>query len=168
MEYINLGSFFPRGYDVDGKLMLVFIGKAYVKGQFDVGDLKMCVLYWCERLFRENDFDQISVVFDMQKCGLSNMDMDFSRFIIDIFKNYYPNSLNYILIYEMPWILNAAFKIIKQLLPQKSASRMKFIYPKNIREFMPEQHMLTIWGGPDDYVFKFVEENSKKVSFVKE
>ena len=32
--------------------------------------------------------------------------MDYTRYIINIFKYYYPNSLNYILVFDMPWILN--------------------------------------------------------------
>lgn len=163
-DYVDLGSIFPYNHDIDGKTILVFIGKTYVHGKFDVSELKKCVLYWCERLQRENDYGKITVFFDMQACGLSNMDMDFSKFIVDTFKNYYPNAINYILIYEMPWILNAGFKIIKQLLPRKTVARMKFIYQKDIREYVPEAKMLKIWGGPVDLTYKFEDENQKRVS----
>lgn len=49
--------------------------------------------------------DQITAFFDMADSGMSNMDLDYTRYIITLFKQYYPNSLNYILVYELPWVL---------------------------------------------------------------
>lgn len=42
----------------------------------------------------------------MADTGMSNMDMDFIKYLIGLFKMYYPDFLNYILVFEMPWILN--------------------------------------------------------------
>lgn len=42
----------------------------------------------------------------MEGCGLANMDLEFTKYLIGLFKQYYPYSLNYILIFEMAWILN--------------------------------------------------------------
>jgi len=33
------------------------------------------------------------------------MDMDFIRYLITLLKEYYPYLINYLLIYEMPWLL---------------------------------------------------------------
>ena len=58
----------------------------------------------------------------MSQCGLSNMDMDFIKFLITCFKCYYPSMLGeeteclycigmllffigWLLVFEMPWIL---------------------------------------------------------------
>ncbi len=37
------------------------------------------------------------------------MDMELIQYMIQVFKDYYPWSLNYILVYEMPWVLNGKF-----------------------------------------------------------
>ena len=42
----------------------------------------------------------------MRDTGMKNMDMDFIQYMIDLFKNYYPWILNYILVFEMPWLLS--------------------------------------------------------------
>ena len=34
------------------------------------------------------------------------MDMEFVQFIIGTLKEFYPDPLNYILVLEMPWVLN--------------------------------------------------------------
>ena len=55
---------------------------------------------------RENNGDQLTLVFDCAGCGLKNMDMELIQYMITVFKDYYPWSLNYILVFEMPWVLN--------------------------------------------------------------
>ena len=45
------------------------------------------------------------MVFDMNGAGLAQMDMDLVRFIVNAFKIYYPNLLSWLLIYNMPWVL---------------------------------------------------------------
>ena len=61
------------------------------------------------------------MIFNMSQCGLSNMDMDFIKFLITCFKCYYPSMLGetqiidclrtycidigWLLVFEMPWIL---------------------------------------------------------------
>lgn len=56
--------------------------------------------------FREENGKGITIFFDLEGCGLSNLDLDLTRYLISLFKQYYPHFLNYILIYEMAWILN--------------------------------------------------------------
>ena len=38
------------------------------------------------------------------------MDMEFVQFIIGTIKDFYPDPLNYILVLEMPWVLNGNTK----------------------------------------------------------
>lgn len=103
--------------------------------------------------------EQITILFDMEDTGMSNMDLDYTRYIINLFKLYYPNSLNHILIYELPWVLTATFKIIKGLLPPKAVAALHFVNKKNLKEFISPDQQLRCWGGTDDYTFKFVPQN---------
>ncbi len=133
LEYLKDGSLFPYGCDKDDKVMLVFKCKYHVKGQKNFEDLKRCLIYWFERLeryvllwyhkissinfiilsiyffHRETNGDQITIFFDMMETGLGNMDMEFTKYLISLNKLYYPSFLNYILIYEMPWVLNGTY-----------------------------------------------------------
>jgi len=107
-------------------------------------------------IFREENGNQISIFFDMSESGLSNLDMEFTKYLIGLFKSYYPNFLNYIIILEMPWVLNAAFKIIKSWLPAKAIPRIKFVNKSNLKDYVDPNDILKCWGGNNDYTFKFV------------
>lgn len=178
MEYLLSSTFYLRGRDMDGKLILMFNCSLHTRGSKNADDLKRCLVYWIERGFRESKNDKLTMIFDMLDTGLSNIDMEFTKTIINTFKLYYPNSLNWILVYEMPWIMNgkqnlsesfrklsnsfhfpATFQIIKKLLPKRAVDVLKFISAKNVRQYIDEENMPVSWGGKDDYVYSFVTEH---------
>ena len=45
------------------------------------------------------------MIFDMTGSGLAQMDMELMRFIVSCFKLYFPDLLGFLLVYNMPWIL---------------------------------------------------------------
>lgn len=107
--------------------------------------------------FREGN-EQITLFFDMSETGLSNMDMEFTKYLINLFKYYYPNYLNYIIVLELPWVLNAALKIIKTWLPAKAVPKIKQVNKNALKEFVDSNVALRCWGGTNDYTFTFVPE----------
>lgn len=176
IDYVQEGIFFPRGRDVDGCLVLIFKAKMHVKGQRDNEELKRILIYWFDRVEREEGGKKISMFFDMDGSGLANMDMELVRYLISLFKLYYPDMLNYIIIYHMPWVLSAAFKIVKTLLPAEAVEKMRFVAKENLKDVIAPEQALKCWGGKDDYVFEFISENkgnaehatSKKVTFAEQ
>uniref|UniRef100_A0A224XF82 Putative phosphatidylinositol transfer protein pdr16 n=1 Tax=Panstrongylus lignarius TaxID=156445 RepID=A0A224XF82_9HEMI len=174
-EYLEEGSIFVHSRDKDGKSLFIFRCCKHVKGQKDFEELKKCVVYWMERVERHDKGDQITIFFDMTDTGLANMDMDYTKYLINLCKQYYPHFLNYILIFEMPWVLNAAFKIIKTWLPTKAVQKIKFVNKNTLKDYVDSAHALKSWGGLDNFEFSFhsessgeyskTEENKKKVHF---
>lgn len=58
---------------------------------------------------REENYGTISVFFDLAGTGLKNLDLDYTKQIVHLLKCYYPNNLNYIFVYELPWILTGKY-----------------------------------------------------------
>ncbi|XP_031828053.1 motile sperm domain-containing protein 2 [Nomia melanderi] len=163
-DYLEDGLCFIHGKDKDGKSMFVIKYKLYTKKSKDFEDLQKVVVYWFERLERYTNGNQISLFFDMIDTGISNLvDTRFIEYLISLCKNYYPNFLNYIIIFEMPWMLNTTFKIIKSWLPPKAIPKIKLIQRSNIQEFVDPNDILISWGGSNDYTFKFVSEAQSNI-----
>lgn len=106
MDYLTNSNVYLHGRDLDGKLILMFNCRAHTRGCKKYEDLKRCLVYWIERGLRETKNDKLTVIFDMLETGLGNVDMEYTKIIINTLKSYYPNSLNWILVYEMPWIMS--------------------------------------------------------------
>ncbi|CAH2083380.1 unnamed protein product [Euphydryas editha] len=174
MEYVHEGIFFPHGRDIDGCLLLIIKSKKHVKGVKEFEELKKIIIYWFDRIEREENGNKVTLFFDLDGCGLSNVDMDLTNYLISLFKSFYPNFLNYIIIYQMPWVMSAAFKIIKSLLPARAVEKMKFVNKDTLKSFVTPENALECWGGTDNYEFEFVSENRsaehtpKKVTFAEQ
>ncbi|XP_076271654.1 motile sperm domain-containing protein 2-like isoform X1 [Rhynchophorus ferrugineus] len=162
MDLIIKGCFFTYGKDIMGSTLLVFRGKLY-KGSINQDELRKCVIYWMERAERLTEGEPITLFFDMDGCGLSNIDMDLMKYLIGLFKEYYPFFLNLIIIFEMPWILSAAFKVIKSWLPEEAIEKIKFVTKKDINTVVPSEDILKSWGGNNPYVFNFIPEKKPAV-----
>lgn len=105
-EYLNDGLIFCHNHDIDGKPLLILTTRQHTRGSKDLNEVLRVLIYWIERIHRETDMDQITLFFDMNGTGLFNMDLEFVERMIEPFKLYYPNALNYILVFEMAWVLN--------------------------------------------------------------
>ncbi|EDW50635.1 motile sperm domain-containing protein 2 isoform X1 [Drosophila sechellia] len=162
-EYLKEGSVFVHSNDVDGKPLLIFRVKLHSKSK-NLDELIRIVVYWVERTQREQHLTQLTIFFDMAGTGLATMDLDFVKRIVETFKQYYPNTLNYILVFELAWVLNAAFKVIKALLPPKAVEILKMISKKDINQYITKDNCLASWGGEDNYEFSFVPEAKKVIS----
>ncbi|XP_063844950.1 motile sperm domain-containing protein 2-like [Scylla paramamosain] len=157
-EFFDKGALFIHNRDKDGCKMLIFSVRLHQKGTLDMDQLKRFLIYWLERLEREEKGEWITVFFDMCDTGMKNMDMEFIQYMINLFKSYYPWVLNYIIVFEMPWLLNAMWKIIKTWLPPKSIQKIKFVDKKSVGEYVAPDQCLTGWGGTDSYQYHFEPE----------
>ena len=69
----------------------------------------LCLLFTYQYLnvaCREEKGKRITMFFDMGNAGLSNVDIPFISYLISLFKLYYPDLLNAIVVFELPFIMN--------------------------------------------------------------
>ncbi|XP_045783308.1 motile sperm domain-containing protein 2-like [Maniola jurtina] len=175
IDYLKEGVFFPHGRDIDSCLLFIMKAKLYVKSQKDIEEVKKVIIYWLERIEREEDGKKITLFFDMDGCGLNNMDIEIIMYMVTLLKNYYPNMINYVIVFQLPWMLTAGFKIVKGILPAAAVERLRMVSKDKLKDLVAPEQALVSWGGKDNYVFKFAPENRvnidkqlKHVSFSEE
>ncbi|KAF2353202.1 CRAL-TRIO lipid binding domain [Trinorchestia longiramus] len=152
------GSIFPHNRDIDGCKLLVISVRKYEKRLFDFIDVKRILSYWLDRLEREEYGRKVTVLFDLSETGSENVDFQFVRHLIKVFKFYHPWMLSKVILYDMPWIIQSLWKIIYSWLPTSSAEKIRFADQKTITEFIERDQLLQRWGGTDDYEYRFTEE----------
>ncbi|XP_068627111.1 motile sperm domain-containing protein 2-like [Battus philenor] len=167
-DYISDGVFFPHGRDIDGCRIFIMKWKHHVKSQKNTEDMKKVVIYWLDRLEKEEEGKPLTMFFDLEGCGINNIDIDLVIYMVTLLKNYYPKFVNYIIIYQMPWMLTAGYKLVKGILPGRTVDKLRIIGKDKIKDYVPLDQALKSWGGNNDYIFKFVPEKSnagKRVTF---
>ncbi|ALC44128.1 CG32407, partial [Drosophila busckii] len=154
-EYLHDGEIYVHNQDMDSCPLLIVNFSKHSKSKSQ-DDLLRIVVYWVERMQREKYLQKVTLFMDMTGAGLSNLDVDFIKAIINVFETKYPNAPNWIIVHELPFLLNAAFKIVKGFMPPEALEILRVTTKKDIGEYVDQDNCLKIWGGNDDYSFKFV------------
>jgi len=158
LQIVCSGSMFPCSKDKDDKPMFIFKAKNTVKGTYKSEDMQKVLVYWFDRLEKQTKGDKFSIFFEMTGAGISNFDLEFVQYLIGLFRDYYPDLVNYIIVFEMSWILNAAWKIVKNMMPSKAVSFVKFVGRSDLKDLVPPSEQLVEWGGEKSYHFVFEPE----------
>jgi len=154
-EFFELGSVFVRNEDINCNPILHFVVKLHKKNQYPHQQVCKFIAFHFERLYKFNVDDPIVILFDMYEAGYANLDMDFIKFVVNCLKTYYPGLIDYMVIFQMPFIFNAAWKIIKNWLPPESVKLIKFVDKKSIKEFIQESQLFVHMGGTDNYKYVY-------------
>ncbi|XP_030642029.1 motile sperm domain-containing protein 2 [Chanos chanos] len=149
------GAVYLHGYDKEGNKLFWFKVKMHVKDPKTVLDKKKYVAFWLERYAKREPGMPLTVVFDMSDSGISNIDMDFVKYVINCFKVYYPKFLSKMILYEMPWIMNAAWKIVKTWLGPEAISKLKFVSKNEVQTYIGPENLPPHMGGTDEFKYSY-------------
>ncbi|XP_037085299.1 motile sperm domain-containing protein 2-like [Pollicipes pollicipes] len=153
------GVMCTHGQDKKGCRIAIFNARFHERvsgARFE--DVKKFLVFWIEKVDREEKGKRISLFFDMGNAGMSNVDIPFISYLVNLFKFYYPDMLNNIMVFELPFIMTAAWKIVKNMLPAKSHQLIKFVSKKDANTLVPAECLLTRWGGEDSWAYSFDPE----------
>lgn len=138
-ELLNTGALFVRDEkDLSGFKMLVLCVRKHFKNAESSEEFNKFIVSLLEDIRKDDATQRTTLVFDCSGAGLSNVDMDMIKFLINIFQNYYPYMLGKILVYDLPWILNPVFSIVKALLPAPAAKILMTVNRSSIGEHMAD------------------------------
>ncbi|KAL0963615.1 hypothetical protein UPYG_G00308640 [Umbra pygmaea] len=149
------GAVFLHGYDKEGNKLFWFKVKLHTKDAKTIMDKKKYVAFWLERYAKREPGMPLTVVFDMADSGIGNIDMDFVKYIINCFKVYYPRFLSKMIIVDMPWIMTAAWRIVKTWLGPEAISKLKFVSRTDLQTFIGTEYLPPHMGGTDPFKYSY-------------
>ncbi|KAM9709413.1 motile sperm domain-containing protein 2 [Menidia menidia] len=149
------GAVYLHGYDKEGNKLFWFKVKLHIKDAKTTVDKKKYIAFWLERYAKKEPGMPLTVVFDMSESGLSNIDMDFVKYVINCFKVYYPKFLSKMIIVDMPWIMNAAWKIVKSWLGPEAISKLKFASKSEVQSYIDPEYLPPHMGGTDPFKYSY-------------
>ncbi|XP_077392044.1 motile sperm domain-containing protein 2 isoform X1 [Festucalex cinctus] len=149
------GAVFLHGFDKEGNKLFWFKVKLHIKDAKTIIDKKKYVAFWLERNVKKEPGMPLTVIFDMSESGLTNIDMDFVKYVINCFKVYYPKLLSKMIIVEMPWIMNAAWKIVKTWLGPEAISKLKFASRSELQSYIDPEYLPPHMGGMDPFKYSY-------------
>uniref|UniRef100_A0A8C7Q029 Motile sperm domain containing 2 n=1 Tax=Oncorhynchus mykiss TaxID=8022 RepID=A0A8C7Q029_ONCMY len=150
------GAVFLHGYDKEGNKLFWFKVKLHTKDAKTSMDKKKYVAFWLERYAKREPGMPLTVVFDMADSGISNIDMDFVKYVINCFKVYYPKFLCKYIKFETIWSsFTAAWKIVRTWLGPEAISKLKFASKNEIQTFIGPEYLPPHMGGTDPFRYSY-------------
>ena len=137
-EFRESPSFHTSGKDVEGNVMVYIRVQHYHKNEHPIEEVKKYLAFLLDRVDRETKGDGWALCFDCTNAGLSNVDMELLRFVVQALTNYFVENCKYVLIYDMPWILSSVWKLVKSWLPAEHRDAVKFCNKKDLSSFVKD------------------------------
>ena len=109
--------------------------------------MKQFLTYLLYKLDDSKDGTTYAVIMDLTDCTLSNYDIDLLTHIVSLLKDYFPVNMDYFLAINFPWILSAAWSLIKRLIPTEKRDAVQFINSDKIFDFVPKENCPDFLGG---------------------
>lgn len=159
IEFFHHGTLVPYNTDKFGSHVLSLRVKFHRKDSSVVDEMRKYVAFFMDKLLFELDALRVTVIFDCTDAGVSNVDMELVKFIVTVFKELYPSALGYIIVHNMPWILNAVWQIVKVMLPSEGAQRVVFTSKEGILQYIDRRSLPKYMGGEDTYVYSYQKGN---------
>ncbi|KAI6662017.1 Motile sperm domain-containing protein 2 isoform X1 [Oopsacas minuta] len=152
---LNLGFCYTYGMDNEGNTIFYLIAR---KNKRDAELKKASKLYAVYIMYKHSLLcpdQRITFFIDSTGAGISNIDLDFLRFLMDLFQIYFPLRLNWVLVYNMPWVLNATWNIVKRWLPVKARDCLIFTTPNDITNYVDKSQLLSQYGGNATWTYQY-------------
>ncbi|CAF3610991.1 unnamed protein product [Rotaria sordida] len=148
-DYFDRNGIYFKNRDMSNYPLLHFDVRTFKKGQEDNETVKRFITYNFERHIRRHPGEKIVILFDLSETGLRNLDLDLVKFIISSVQIGYPGLLAYMMIYKMPFILQAVWRLIRSWLPAEAEQFIKFVDAKSITQYVQPDQLSIAMGGND-------------------
>lgn len=161
-EFYNLGGVFPYAPDLLGNTVIYIRSKLYDKKLTCIQELfQHYVIHIANRVDNERDGRGWSMIFDCSGTGLANMDVNMLLFMLNEVIPHLPKGLNYVLIYELPWLLSKIVNTTIACLPSEYKKLAKTASKKDIHNWVAKDCLPDFMGGTCDINYRRAPKNSK-------
>lgn len=89
----------------------------------------------------------IGLVVDARGGKIYHIEIDLDFFALKSIINYYPGCLQYLAVFEIPWVLMAILKLVKSWCPPHYQEKFKFINKSNVDDFIGLENLPDFMGG---------------------
>ncbi|RWS24905.1 motile sperm domain-containing protein 2-like protein [Leptotrombidium deliense] len=121
--------------------------------------LKRYFLHYIYKLDEEANGNGYTMIADFTNCGYSAYEhLDLLRFTINSLHHYFPAGIDYVIVYNFPWVLKAFWNVVKYWIPPKRREIIKYTDEKTITDYISKENLPDFLGGTCKRPYKAVPE----------
>ena len=114
---------------------------------------KKFLIYMLEKVdreVRETESNGWAIIYDCSGGTIFNNNMDILFFMIETIFEFYPMTLTYIGLVDLPWVMRAIYTICRGLIPEEYRNTIRFFDRTSIKEFVGEKNLPDYLDGTCD------------------
>jgi len=136
-EFYSIGGLIKGGVDKKGNRLIILRVKFGAKYNSHLDDLaKKFLAYQLNAVDLETRGRGFAVIFDCTGAGISNVNMEILKFMSTSLTAYFPNNAAYVLVHDLPWILNSIWSAIKSWLSKEHREKVIFASKKDLYNYI--------------------------------
>nr|CAB3263912.1 motile sperm domain-containing protein 2 [Phallusia mammillata] len=112
-------------------------------------------IFWLERIQRQEPGKRVTFIMDTTGSGLTNSDMGFVKFVIECFTSYFPCMLVRTVVYNLPSILNAMWKLVSKMLSKEQSDATVLCGRSEINKYVDDDNLPESMGGQMKFEYSF-------------
>jgi hypothetical protein len=136
----SAGTFY-HGKDKEGRKVLYIQVKKMKKGRL-VEETKRSIAFYLNQHYMASADEQILIVFDMSGAGVTNIDLEISKFIVNCTAVHFPSIAAKSLMFKMNAAIEVVWAIIKTFMDSEQTKDTIFVSKKNIQEHIEKDQLL--------------------------
>lgn len=122
--------------------------------------MKDFLSYLLFKIDDSKDGSTYAVIMDLTNTTWTNYDLDLLTHFVALLKDYFPVNLDYVLAINFPWILSAAWSLIKRLIPAEKRDVVQFINSNKVFDFIPKENCPDFLGGTCTRSYQYVNPDA--------
>jgi len=122
--------------------------------------MKDFLTYLLFQLDDAKDGHPYAIIMDLTNTTLTNYDIDLLTHIVALLKDYFPVNMDYFLAINFPWILTAAWSLIKRLIPVEKRDAVQFISSDKIFDYVAKENCPDFLGGTCQRPYQFADPDA--------
>lgn len=161
-EFYNIGGCFPYAPDLLGNTVIYVRPKLYDKKLSFIQELfQHYTIHIANRVDEERDGRGWAIIVDCSGTGLAQMDVSMLLFMLNEIIPHLPKGLNYVLIYELPWLLSKIVNTTISCLPAEYRKLAKTCSKKEIHNWVAKDSLPDFMGGTCDINYRRSPKGTK-------
>lgn len=170
------------GRDRKQRPVLVVRAKLHTPGEQTAEEIEKFAVLVIEqiKLFYNTRMSAATIIFDLSKFSMANMEYEPVKFLISCLENHYPECLAQLFVHKAPWLFNPIWNIVKPWLDAEVVSKIHFTKShKDLLKYIDDSCIPDYLGGkckvdwdnyhvPDGTYDKYLHDHATKSKIVSE
>lgn len=138
---LKSGKIALNGCDKTGRPAVFIYAAKHDKNDRDLDELKQLIIYTMEMVLQRSqpEEERMVIVFDLSGFGMSCMDYDALKMLVNILSYNYPETLSVSYVVNAPFLFWGCWALIKPWLDPVTAAKVQFVKQDSLPNYFDEE-----------------------------